>query len=256
MTGEVVFGVTDDRQIRPVANPEQFCLNIENQINDTIQPVPEFSLEIQVNGTVRLTVIKGRDTPYLYKGIAYRRQDSSSIPPGREQLRRLSLTGANVSFENLPASKQDLTFDTFDRWCNEKIGLDAASRDVLITFQMYSEEGGFTNAALLLSDQNLFNGLSMIQFGKKTDEIRRSQLLDHQSILDLYSEIDSLFEQEYSLEIIQGMERELTFLIPYAAFREAVANALVHRDWQLSADIQISFFDDRIVIQSPGGLPD
>lgn len=71
----------------------------------------------------------------------------------------------------------------------------------------------------------------------------------------MYSEIDSLFEQEYSLEIIQGMERELTFRIPYAAFREAVANALVHRDWQLSADIQISFFDDRIVIQSPGGLP-
>lgn len=80
--GEIIFGVTDDRQIYPVTHPEQFCLNIENQINDNIQPTPDFSLEIQENETVRLTVQKGRDTPYLYKGTAYRRQDSSSVPVG------------------------------------------------------------------------------------------------------------------------------------------------------------------------------
>lgn len=98
-------------------------------------------------------------------------------------------------FENLPASKQDLTFDTFDRWCNEKIGLDAASRDVLTMFQMYSEEGGFTTTALLLSDQNSFNGISIVHFGKTTSEIRRSLILDHQSILDLYSEANSFLNR-------------------------------------------------------------
>ena len=52
------------------------------------------------------------------------------------------------------------------------------------------------------------------------------------------------------------MERTLKFQIPEVAFREALANALVHRSWQSSADIQISFFPDRVTILSPGGLPE
>lgn len=256
ITGDIVFGVTNNRQVQPVENPEQFCLDLENQINDNLQPVPDFSLEIMKNQTIKLTVEKGKDTPYLYKGIAYYRRDSSSTPVGREQLRRLSLSGANIRFEDLSAPKQDLTFETFNQWCIEKIRLNAVNEEILKSFQMYSEEGGFTNAALLISDQNSFNGISVIQFGETMNEIRRSCILGHRSVLDLYSEMNNLFEQEYSLEIVKGTGRELTFQIPYEAFRETIANSLVHRDWQISADIQVSFFDDRIVIESPGGLSD
>ena len=44
--------------------------------------------------------------------------------------------------------------------------------------------------------------------------------------------------------------------IPKEAFREAVANAIVHRVWDINAQIRISMFDDRIEIVSPGGLSD
>ena len=44
-------------------------------------------------------------------------------------------------------------------------------------------------------------------------------------------------------------------LIPENAFREAIANALVHRTWDVAADIKISMYEDRIEINSPGGLP-
>lgn len=43
--------------------------------------------------------------------------------------------------------------------------------------------------------------------------------------------------------------------IPEAAFREAVANALIHRAWDVDSQIRVSMFDDRIEIVSPGGLP-
>lgn len=44
-------------------------------------------------------------------------------------------------------------------------------------------------------------------------------------------------------------------LVPKEAFREALANGLVHREWDIQSHIQISMYDDRIEINSPGGLP-
>lgn len=44
-------------------------------------------------------------------------------------------------------------------------------------------------------------------------------------------------------------------LIPREAFREAVANAMVHRIWDINSYIKISMYDDRIEVKSPGGLP-
>ncbi len=44
--------------------------------------------------------------------------------------------------------------------------------------------------------------------------------------------------------------------IPEAAFREAIANALIHRAWDINSHIRVSMFDDKIeVVVSPGGLP-
>lgn len=256
VTGDIIFGVSDDRIVKGVKNAEQFSLNIENQINDNLQPVPEFTLNIQENQTVKLTVQKGRNTPYLYKGIAYCRRDASSLPVGREQLRELSMAGANVAYEDLPAQKQDLTFQTFSEWAAEKIPAKIPVKDLLISNQMFSDEEGYTNAAFLLSDENSFGGVSIMQFGKTTNEILFSARIDHQSVLDMYSKSCRLFNEKFSLEVIEGMERVLKFQIPETAFRETIANALVHRDWQTTADIQISFFPDNVVVASPGGLPD
>lgn len=42
--------------------------------------------------------------------------------------------------------------------------------------------------------------------------------------------------------------------IPETAFREAIANALIHRVWDINLHIRVSMFDDRIEVVSPGGL--
>ena len=54
---------------------------------------------------------------------------------------------------------------------------------------------------------------------------------------------------------IEGIERKTIEIIPETAFREAAANALVHRTWDVNANIRIFMFFDRIEIISPGGLP-
>ncbi|MCC8455739.1 AAA family ATPase, partial [Streptomyces rochei] len=56
-----------------VKNPIDFCLNVENKINDSIQPHPDYNLEIDdKTNVVTLTVKQGDNPPYLYKAKAYK----------------------------------------------------------------------------------------------------------------------------------------------------------------------------------------
>lgn len=102
------------------------------------------------------------------------------------------------------------------------IGIEQLTKDILKTLELYSDQNGFNNAAALLADNNHFKGIDIIRFGDSIDEI---------------------------------MERKSVDKIPEKAFREAVANALVHRMWDIPASIKISMYPDKIEISSPGGLP-
>jgi ATP-dependent DNA helicase RecG len=53
---------------------------------------------------------------------------------------------------------------------------------------------------------------------------------------------------------MEGMQRQEIWEYPYVALREALNNALVHRDYMTSGDIQIRVYDDRLEIWNPGPL--
>ena len=75
------------------------------------------------------------------------------------------------------------------------------------------------------------------------------------SILKQYDAAVNMIKRYYQYEEINEIERKKVDLIPETAYREAIANALVHRDWSIPAHIRILMFKDRIEIKSPGGLP-
>ena len=72
--GKILFGVNDDGTICGVENAERICIDIENRINDSISPKPDFELEIdETKQVIHLLVREGKYKPYLYKGKAQRR---------------------------------------------------------------------------------------------------------------------------------------------------------------------------------------
>ena len=75
------------------------------------------------------------------------------------------------------------------------------------------------------------------------------------SLLDVYEKSIEVFRDYYQYEIIQGADRKKVEKIPEAAFREAIANALIHRVWDVESQIRVLMFDDRVEVISPGGLP-
>lgn len=115
-TGQIKFGIKDDGTVVGVNNPQDFCLNIENKINDSIKPNPNYNLTIN-NQTkvVTLTVKKSPNPPYFYKAKAYKRNDSASVEIDPVELSRLIMTSRNQSYDSLKAEKQDLTFNILEK---------------------------------------------------------------------------------------------------------------------------------------------
>lgn len=257
-TGKIVFGVTDTLEIKGLRDLTSSALSIENKINNSLNPVPAFNIHIdECNRTVTLEVSKSPFAPYFYQGQAYIRRDSSTVPVDRSLLMDMILKDRNLTFDQLPCKKEDLTFPTLEKLLQKKIGLETLGKDTMTTFDLYDKSYGYTNAGLLFSSENSFPGVDIVRFGTDHNEILARRTLEKQSVLDIYNDACDLFFLFYSSERIEGMERTVSLRIPEVAFREALANALVHRDWSIgNARIQIAMLEDRIEIISPGGFPE
>ena len=254
--GTVLFGVDDDGNVKGLLDVKQACLDIENKINDSITPQPDYTLEIKNNDqTIKLTVKSGLQKPYLYKSKAYKRNDTATIEVDTLEFSRLVLDGKNIRFEELPCKDQELSFEILHRKLKETVRIENFDKDTLKTLNLYNDGNGFNNAAGLLADKNHFPGIDIVKFGENISIIQKRSTFENVSVLEVYEKAIEIFRDYYQYEVIQGADRKKMEKIPEAAFREAIANALIHRVWDVDSQIRISMFDDRIEIVSPGGLP-
>ena len=254
--GQIKFGVADDGKVIGLKDPVQSCLDIENKINDTIRPQPQYELVVQESDkTVILTVEAGRNKPYTYKSKAYRRNDTATIEVDELELTRLILQGKNINYEELPADNQELSFKILEKRAKQEIGIKSLNKDVLKTLNLYSDSDGYKQAAALLADENEFPGIDIARFGESINIILKRVTFEHESVLEELEKAVRIYRDYYQYEEIQGIERKKVEKIPEEAFRETIANALIHRTWDVNAHIRVMMFDDRIEISSPGGLP-
>lgn len=105
-----------------------------------------------------------------------------------------------------------------------------------------------------MADKNHFPGIDIVKFGENISIIQKRTTFESTSVLDAYEKALAIFRDYYQYEVIQGGDRKKMEKIPEAAFREAIANALIHRVWDVDAHIRVSMFDDRIEVISPGEL--
>ena len=254
--GSILFGIDDDGNVKGIPDPVQACLDIENKINDSISPQPNYILELQNNDqTIKLTVRPGEQKPYLYKSKAYKRNDTATIEVDTLELSRLILEGKNIKFEQLPCKEQDLSFDVLQHKLKESVQIELFNKDTLKILNLYNDQNGYNNAAGILADQNDFPGIDIVKFGENISIIKKRATFDNISILEVYDKSIDIFRDYYQYEVIESADRKKVEKVPEAAFREAIANALIYRVWDVESQIRVLMFDDKIEIVSPGGLP-
>ncbi|MGF7184926.1 ATP-dependent DNA helicase RecG [Desulfitispora alkaliphila] len=260
--GEIIFGVDDHGNVVGVReSPKEEALRIENMINDSLAPVPFFEIrikEVEDKTIIIVEVKKGKDTPYYYKGKAYKRADTSTIEVDRFELRRLAMEGINMHYEDRKASSQDLNFNILEAVLKKEAGIERINLDILKTLNLYNKDGYYNTAGELLADQNdiAFSGIDVVKFGKDINKILYRKTISNVSLLTQFYNAIEIFQQYYIFEEIDGYNRIKKELIPKEAFRESLANAIVHRVWDTNSYIQIAMYEDKIEINSPGGLPE
>lgn len=173
----------------------------------------------------------------------------------RVELNRMLMEGENLYYDELISRKQDLKFAILEEKMKEVLHISSLDQDILRTIGVLDPDGKYNNAGALLADANQFSGIDCARFGETTDIILDRETFDRRSVLSQYDDVVSLFKKYYQYDVINGIRRETIEKIPEKAFRETIANALVHRMWDINSHIRVAMFDDRIEVYSPGGLP-
>ena len=257
--GKIIFGINDEGEAIGLEKVVENKLNIENTINDTIKPKPEYTLDIEkIEGKscIVLNVKKGDLPPYYYNGKAYKRNDTSTIEVDTVELNRLILQGSNLDYEAIEIENEKLEFKFLEKKMKEVVGIKELNLDILKTLNLY-ENKKFNIAAELFADNNnrKFSGIDIVVLGENINKLLFRENIERKSILEQYFEAISVFERYYEYEEIVGAERIKKEKVSKEAFRESVANAIVHRLWDINANIKIVMSNDKIEIISPGSLP-
>lgn len=259
--GTVVGAAADDREIQRIANLIAAHLGITPAIR-VVEREGRSVLEIQVAPATGLISYGGR---YL------RRVGSTNRDFAPDELARHLLERSGRTWDGLPSEwtlqeidRESLAY--FARLARSRLPhLDADNPEQTLQNLELLTDGRLKNAAVLLfgkRPQRLFP-LAQVRIGL----FRGTEILDsHDFQGNLWQQLDGAMErfrqvlkvlfdirvEELSLE---GLQRREVWEYPLDALREAVVNALIHRDYTYPADIQIRMEEDRLEIWSPGELP-
>ncbi len=259
--GVICIGIDDQGNPVGIDHVDETYTRLTNGIRDAIQPdVTMFvRYELQENRIIRMEVGEGSYKPYYLraKGIkpsgVYVRQGASSVQASPDQIRRMIKDSDGDVFEEMRTLEQQLSFEqaecAFQRY---RVDFDEEKYIALGLRSIYDDQ--YTNLALILSDQcrhttkvAVFGDADNTTF-KDAREFGGSifkQLDDVYAYLMLCNRTAATFE---------GLERVEQSDYPEEALREALLNALIHRDYSYSGSIIINVNDSGIEFISIGGL--
>lgn len=261
--GDIYAGITKHGTVIGVENAELEMERISNMIRDGIKPdLTGFTLIslIRDNGKdiLKISVSRGSRRPYhlsdrgLKPSGVYIRHGITSAPASDEMIRQMIKESDGTSFDKLRSINQDLTFLYTERYFKEKnVSFEDYNKR---TLGLIDSDGYFTNAALLLSDQcehsikcAVFKGTDKMYF-RARNELKGSifeQMENALLYVDTQNNKNTTFEGLYRIDNLD---------YPEEAIREALLNAVVHRDYDYSGSTIINIYDDRMEFVSLGGL--
>ena len=259
--GVIYIGVDDNGNEIGVADVDEMYTRLTNGIRDAISPdVTVFcKYSLNENNVIKIEISEGARKPYYLKskGIkpsgVYVRQGASSVPASEDQIRLMIKMSDGDSFEGIRSLNQELTFASAKQ-AFEKYGVEFSENKYRVLGITTDSNDLYTNLGLLLSDQCRHSikaavfadedNTSFLDSKEFTGSILR-QLDDAYSYLMLNNRNNAEFN---------GLERVEHYSYPQEAIREALLNALVHRDYAFGGSIIININESQIEFISLGGL--
>ena len=260
--GKILLGVTDKGEIKGI--------NITNRLKSQIIDIarnfdPKLEISVEEIGTVLVVNIQeGKNKPYSVNGKFFMRYGPNSQQLGRDEIREFFHQEGLILWEEKISKEFDFLNDfnkealaTFLRLA--RISPLASEKELLQNLALL-KDGKMKNAGILLFCKNVIHffpcATIMCVLFRGKDKVK---ILDSKEFTeDLYNNYQNAFQfvssklnTEY---IIKGGPREEVLELPEDALREALLNAIAHRNYFSNAHIQINIFADRVEIVNPGGV--
>ena len=269
--GQLILGVSEARAIKGVQDPDRIARDVDNVAANNCEPpitVIQETLRPEGGGTVVvINVPKGDMRPYrTNRGVFYIRTSSGRRQASREELLRLFQATESLYYDETPLlrlSLNDLDLSAFQDFL-EKTGqgylLDDQERLLENWYLMAS--GHPTVAGIVLFGRKPQQHLPYAQINAARFPGTDSSFdpMDRKDLTGRLLEVIDQAERFLYLHLpipheIRGFEPEPRPELPKEALREAVVNAVAHRDYTIRGPIRLFIFDDRIEILTPGKPP-
>ncbi len=259
--GKIILGIKDDGDVSGI----KITNSLKSQIQDYARNMdPAFSVETEdVENILVIHVPEGRGKPYSVNGQFFIRVGANSQQLSRNEVREFFQKENLVLFDNKPNRNFDLDSD-FDKRKFKHFLESARITDNLNKKEMLKN--------LFLLDGEHIKNAGVLFFCRRVTKFFFGAVIT----CVLYrgtSKTTILDKKEFNADILSNYDNALTYLVsklntnyiikrerterlelPEEALREAIVNAVVHRDYFSTGHIQIDIFLDRIEISNPGGL--
>jgi ATP-dependent DNA helicase RecG len=264
--GTLLLGINDSGDVVGLKNTGRLLEDIPNKIINKLGLIPNVRLESKNNLDYISVYVSSSNYPIPFEGRFYKRSGSTTQEIKGTELQSFLLSKIGKSWDSLinQASIDDLDSETINLY-------KTLSKERLPSISQLSDTKIILENLNLLVDDKLTNA-AVLLFGKNprkfipNTETRVGRFLNDVDILDTILIDGNLIQQlnkateaiKKHLKVrfeIKENERHDVWDYPLPAIREALMNALIHKDYQVTGDIQIRIYDNKIWFYNPGLLP-
>ena len=269
--GTLVIGRNDEGHAVGLPQARKLLEDLPNKVRDLLGVVVQVNLRTEGGHAVLELVTPAYPTPISYRGHYYQRsgstlQELKGAALDRFLLRRHGRTWDGAPLPGVAAS--DLSAAVFSRFralAARSGRLDEAALSetdaVLLTRLRLTEDAYLKRAAVLLfhPDPLQYVGGAFVKIGffRSQDDLVYHDEVNGDLFTQVRQTLDLLLTKYLKAAIhYEDTVRVERFPVPREALREAVLNALVHRDYMVPAPVQIRVYDDRLLLWNPAVLPE
>ncbi|MDE0220538.1 MAG: putative DNA binding domain-containing protein [Spirochaetaceae bacterium] len=261
--GVILIGVTDEGDAVGVENHNR----LKSQVQTTARSAdPPIAVEVEsVDDVLVVTVPEQHGKPYSFRGRFYVREGANCQQMSRDEIRESFYKEGLIRFDETPCPRFDLQRDlTPEAWsrfaARARIPDDLEPLIALENLHLF-RDGQMTQAgAWLLAEDVTKYSLQAAVTCALLRGVTKTHILDLKNftgdLYSIYEECIAYAQAKLNTALIPHVHgRDERLELPEDAIREALVNAIAHRDYRSTANVQMYIFHDRLEIVTPGGLP-
>jgi len=269
--GTLEVGRNDKGVLVNVENIDKLLENLPNKIKNAMAIVADIGVNIEDGKEYLSLTVGAHPFPISYHGVYYIRSGSTTQELTGSALDEFLLRKQGKTWDGVPVPYvkfDDFESDAFKAFRRKAVAsARLTAKDLEITDEMLlrnlrlMEGDYFKRAALLLFHQDPENWvpgayLKIGYFENSVDLLHQDEI--HGPLITMADKAEDLVYLKYFKGIIsyEGLQRIENYPIPRQAFREAVLNAIIHRDYSTGNPIHIHIYPDKVLIYNDGKLPE